>query len=82
MKKPICLVCWCNRHPQQFAHIDNSREVKVESCHVCGFKTQAGVFEDSEAEAREQSAWLLFRLAFMMLVIPALILYLRSRINP
>lgn len=79
MKQPICLTCWMEEHPQQFATLNPNREHRVHSCHKCGFLTSAGLTHDAEQRARDDSAWKIFKLAFLLWVVPALILYLKAR---
>lgn len=68
-EQPICLVCWMNQHPGQSTKV--GQDNRPRSCYRCGKLTQAGLTDDVSGSTLD-----LFKAAFLILVLPVLLIYL------
>jgi len=68
-EQPICLMCWINQHPGQSTKV--GQDASPRACYRCGNLTQAGLTDDVPGSTLD-----LFKAAFLILVLPALLIYL------
>lgn len=69
-KQHICLVCWMTQHPGQSTRLGADKH--PHTCYRCGNLTQAGLTETVVDGTTKD----LFQWAFLLLVVPALLIYL------